>query len=315
MRNAFRGHHKKRNLHDLPRQHGTARANSHLLLQRPLSSENAYRLGSTRNFISVETARSAFASRTAHSCIRTSRTACHRSRSRPAGRQDTAVRHDPPTSRRRDAGWRSASWRDSDVEVEEGRGIAAHLRRVPCGRVREPLQFARMIARSLTALVNRLFFFSAELARRVASTVLATQRFDLIFVHCSSVAPVHQGAGAGRAEDPRLQRHRLANELVAHSSRSTVARLHLRAAVLAAESAWRASSTVHRHHIAPVEALDGYGLAPRPEQLPTASTRGFFEAGAAPYGSRHDQLHRPHQLYEPGCRRFYLDVAPRDARR
>jgi sugar transferase (PEP-CTERM/EpsH1 system associated) len=77
----------------------------------------------------------------------------------------------------------------SEGEAEEGRGIAAHCTEFHVGVVSEPLQYARMIARlPLPTPSSMGYFRSMALARKVRE-LLATRRWDLIFVHCSSVAP------------------------------------------------------------------------------------------------------------------------------
>ncbi|WP_425257366.1 TIGR03087 family PEP-CTERM/XrtA system glycosyltransferase [Rubrivivax sp. RP6-9] len=76
----------------------------------------------------------------------------------------------------------------SPAEAEEGRGIAPHCAAFEMGMVREPLQYARMVARlPLTTPSSMGYFYSPDLARRVRQ-LLQAQRWDLIFVHCSSVA-------------------------------------------------------------------------------------------------------------------------------
>ncbi|MBI5256411.1 MAG: TIGR03087 family PEP-CTERM/XrtA system glycosyltransferase [Burkholderiales bacterium] len=76
----------------------------------------------------------------------------------------------------------------SAAEAEEGRGIAPHCAAFHMGHVKEPVQFARMILRlPLVTPSSMGYFYSAELAATVRG-LLATQKFDLIFVHCSSVA-------------------------------------------------------------------------------------------------------------------------------
>ena len=76
----------------------------------------------------------------------------------------------------------------SAAEAEEGRGIAPHCARFEMGRVSNPVQIARMVARLPTPVPSSMgFFYSPELARKV-DALLAQTRFDLIFVHCSSVA-------------------------------------------------------------------------------------------------------------------------------
>ncbi|MEY3271240.1 MAG: hypothetical protein RLZZ341_141 [Pseudomonadota bacterium] len=76
----------------------------------------------------------------------------------------------------------------SEAEAEEGRGIAPHCTRFELGVVKEPVQFGRMIARlPLVTPSSMGYFYSADLAAKVRA-LLARERFDLIFVHCSSVA-------------------------------------------------------------------------------------------------------------------------------
>jgi sugar transferase (PEP-CTERM/EpsH1 system associated) len=76
----------------------------------------------------------------------------------------------------------------SEAEAEEGRGIAPHCAAFEMGAVSEPAQFARMIVRLPVPTPSSMgYFYSARLAARVKQ-LLAEQRWDLIFVHCSSVA-------------------------------------------------------------------------------------------------------------------------------
>ena len=76
----------------------------------------------------------------------------------------------------------------SEAEAEEGRGIAPHCSAFHMGLVREPVQWARMIVRlPLPTPSSMGYFYSGRLAARVRG-LLATPGFDLIFVHCSSVA-------------------------------------------------------------------------------------------------------------------------------
>ena len=76
----------------------------------------------------------------------------------------------------------------SEAEAEEGRGIAPFCSAFEMGRVNAPTQWARMIARlPLPTPSSMGYFYSSDLADKVRH-LLATQRWDLIFVHCSSVA-------------------------------------------------------------------------------------------------------------------------------
>jgi sugar transferase (PEP-CTERM/EpsH1 system associated) len=76
-----------------------------------------------------------------------------------------------------------------EQEVQEGRGLAEHCKAYVTARVREPWQNLRMVTRlpSLTP-ASMGYFYSAQLAREIRRC-LNREAFDLIFVHCSSVAP------------------------------------------------------------------------------------------------------------------------------
>jgi sugar transferase (PEP-CTERM/EpsH1 system associated) len=73
-------------------------------------------------------------------------------------------------------------------EAIEGAGIAPYCQRYEMSLVRNPAQVARMLLRVPTPTPSSMgYFYSPALARRVREW-LASERFDLIFVHCSSVA-------------------------------------------------------------------------------------------------------------------------------
>ena len=76
----------------------------------------------------------------------------------------------------------------SSSEAAEGAGIAPYCADFELAQVREPTQFARMVARlPVTTPSSMGYFYSPALAQRVRRR-LADQKWDLIFVHCSSVA-------------------------------------------------------------------------------------------------------------------------------
>ncbi|WIV95948.1 TIGR03087 family PEP-CTERM/XrtA system glycosyltransferase [Kinneretia aquatilis] len=76
----------------------------------------------------------------------------------------------------------------AEDEGVEGQGIAPHCKAFHMARVHNPVQALRMVAHlPLTTPSSMGFFYSAELAAKIKH-LLATQKFDLIFVHCSSVA-------------------------------------------------------------------------------------------------------------------------------
>lgn len=82
-----------------------------------------------------------------------------------------------------------ASLARSPEEAEAGRGIADHCADYMMGQVTTPAAWARMVARLPTpGPSSMVYFYSAELAHRIEAR-LASETFDLIFVHCSSVAP------------------------------------------------------------------------------------------------------------------------------
>ncbi len=76
----------------------------------------------------------------------------------------------------------------SAAEAAEGEGLAAHCAGFEMGKVSAPVQWARMILRlPLTTPSSMGYFYSAAMAGQVKG-LLAQRRWDLIFVHCSSVA-------------------------------------------------------------------------------------------------------------------------------
>lgn len=76
----------------------------------------------------------------------------------------------------------------SAEEAKEAQGIAQHCASFEMGRVNEPVQMARMVLRlPLVTPSSMGYFYSTELNQRIQK-LLKNQRWDLIFVHCSSVA-------------------------------------------------------------------------------------------------------------------------------
>lgn len=81
-----------------------------------------------------------------------------------------------------------ASLARSPEEAAEGRGIAPHCASFEMEVVDNRLQALRMVARLPTTIPSSFgYFYSARLDRKIG-TLLRENRFDLIFVHCSSVA-------------------------------------------------------------------------------------------------------------------------------
>ncbi len=82
-----------------------------------------------------------------------------------------------------------ASIARSPEEAREAAGIAPFCAHYVIAEVSDLVQSARMIARVPTLTPSSMgYFYSPDLMRRVKD-LLARARFDLIFVHCSSVAP------------------------------------------------------------------------------------------------------------------------------
>ncbi|MBV9892157.1 MAG: TIGR03087 family PEP-CTERM/XrtA system glycosyltransferase, partial [Rhizobacter sp.] len=77
----------------------------------------------------------------------------------------------------------------SPAEAQEGAGIAPYCADFDLATVSEPLQMARMVVRlPLPSPSSMGYFFSTRLASDIRAR-LAERHWDLIFVHCSSVAP------------------------------------------------------------------------------------------------------------------------------
>lgn len=76
----------------------------------------------------------------------------------------------------------------SAEEAREGAGLAGHCAGYRLIQVSNPVQALRMVARLPTPVPSTLgFFFSPEM-RRTVRALLDEEHYDLIFVHCSSVA-------------------------------------------------------------------------------------------------------------------------------
>lgn len=76
----------------------------------------------------------------------------------------------------------------SEQEASEGQGLAEHCARFVMARVNESVQWLRMIGRLPTLSPSSMaYFYSASLREQIGCLV-REQSFDLIFVHCSSVA-------------------------------------------------------------------------------------------------------------------------------
>lgn len=77
----------------------------------------------------------------------------------------------------------------SPEEAKEGEGIAPHCKAFFVAEVIGLVQSARMVARLPTLTPSSMGYFYSPQMKRQVSNQLTRTRFDLIFVHCSSVAP------------------------------------------------------------------------------------------------------------------------------
>ncbi len=76
----------------------------------------------------------------------------------------------------------------SEEEGQAGVGLRDHCTRFLMERVYEPTAYVRMVANLAVKTPSSLgYFYSPHLAARIRQE-LAQHRYDLIFVHCSSVA-------------------------------------------------------------------------------------------------------------------------------
>ncbi len=76
----------------------------------------------------------------------------------------------------------------SVIEAREGEGIAPHCAHYEMAVVSDPVQTLRMVARLPTPVPSSMGFFYSPDLQRAIDRLLASERFDLVFAHCSSVA-------------------------------------------------------------------------------------------------------------------------------
>ncbi len=86
-----------------------------------------------------------------------------------------------------------ASLARSEAEAREGEGIAGHCAGFDVAVVSEPMQWARMIVRLPVPQPSSMGYFRSSALAGAVRRRLAERRWDLIFVHCSSVAPYVAG--------------------------------------------------------------------------------------------------------------------------
>jgi sugar transferase (PEP-CTERM/EpsH1 system associated) len=85
-----------------------------------------------------------------------------------------------------------ASLARSSLERDEASGLAEHCDRMLVETISDWIAWPRMLASAPSSQPSSFaYFYSRRLARRLAAE-LREQQFDLVFVHCSSVAPYVQ---------------------------------------------------------------------------------------------------------------------------
>ena len=179
-----------------------------------------------------------------------------------------------------------ASLARSTEEAAEARGIAPYCAHFDVAEVREPVQAARMVLRLPTPTPSSMgYFYSSTLERRVR-TLLARERFNLIFVHCSSVAQyVADVRGVPKILDfgdmdsqkwldyarykpfPLSSGYRLEGIKLEREEKRLARLFDLCTATTRAE--W--------------ETLEGYGLGVASDWFPNGVDSDFFSPGAEPY--------------------------------
>jgi sugar transferase (PEP-CTERM/EpsH1 system associated) len=89
-----------------------------------------------------------------------------------------------------------ASLARTDAELAEARELSQHCTEVLAEVLPDRIAYPQMVARLPTPAPSSFgYFWSNRLARRIEAAARAT-RFDLVFVHCSSVASLVEGVAA-----------------------------------------------------------------------------------------------------------------------
>ncbi len=171
-------------------------------------------------------------------------------------------------------------------EANEGQGIAPHCEAFEMARVANPVQTLRMVAcLPLTRPSSMGYFYSSALQRQVRRR-LQEQRWDLIFVHCSSVAQYVEDVRhvpkildfgdmdsqkwleyAHYKRFPLSLGYRLEGEKMLAAEKRLAKRFDLCTATTRAE--W--------------ETLEGYGTGVLTDWFPNGVDADFFSPSAEPY--------------------------------
>jgi sugar transferase (PEP-CTERM/EpsH1 system associated) len=94
-----------------------------------------------------------------------------------------------------------ASLARSSRELEEGRGLEKYCARALVEEVGSPQALLRMVVRLPTATPSSMGYFFSPRLERAVNELLASESFDLVVVHCSSVAPYVAAADAPKILD------------------------------------------------------------------------------------------------------------------
>jgi len=179
-----------------------------------------------------------------------------------------------------------ASLARSPDEAREGAGLSPYCARYEIAQVRNPVQVVRMLLRAPTPTPSSLgFFYSPALAQSVRGR-LERERFDLIFVHCSSVAQYVAGVrGTPKILDfgdmdsqkwleyarykpfPLSAGYQLEGRKLEREERRLAGRFDLCTATTRAE--W--------------ETLEGYRTGTATDWFPNGVDSAYFAPGAEPY--------------------------------
>lgn len=174
----------------------------------------------------------------------------------------------------------------SRQEGEEGQGLAPHCAHFEMGRVQNAVQTLRMVARLPTPTPSSMGYFYSPYIARAVENLLRRERFDLIFVHCSSVAQyVENVTGIPKILDfgdmdshkwleyarfkpwPLSWGYTLEGRKLMREEKRLAARFDLCTATTRAE--W--------------ETLTGYGAARDTDWFPNGVNTDFFSPATEPY--------------------------------
>jgi hypothetical protein len=192
----------------------------------------------------------------------------------------------------------------SAAEAEEGQGIAAHCERFAMGLVSEPVQTLRMVARLPLTTPSSMGYFHSPSLRRQVDRLLQAEKWDLIFVHCSSVA---QYVERVRTVPKILDFGDMDSQKWLEYANYKPFPLSLGYRLegtrcLPPRSVWRrlfdlCTATTR----AEWQTLEGYRTGVATDWFPNGVDADFFSPTDGCLRRRHPELHRPHGLLpEPG---------------